>query len=289
MVATEREYADRFWSSADGLQLHYRDYPGREDRPPLLCLPGLTRNARDFEPVAEHFAGDWRIICVELRGRGDSEYAKDWRTYNPLTYLEDLDALFEQAGLDRFVALGTSLGGILTMLLANRQPERIVGALLNDIGPVIDPEGLARIRNYVGQARSFPTWMHAARALEEIHSPAFPHYQISDWLATAKRLMVLGNNDRIVFDYDMKIGEIFNQPAGEAGVDLWSVFPALDGRPVTVLRGELSDILSVETMAEMGRRLPQMEAVTVPGVGHAPVLSEDVSVQAIARLLERIG
>ncbi len=289
MATTEIEYADRYWSSGDGLQLHYRDYPGREDRPPLLCLPGLTRNARDFAPVIERFAGEWRVICVDLRGRGDSEYAKDWRTYNPLTYVEDLEALFEQAGIARFVALGTSLGGILTMLLAGRQGERMVGALLNDIGPVIDPAGLDRIRNYVGQARSFPTWMHAARAMEETHGMAFPDYEVSDWLAMAKRLMTLGNNDRIVFDYDMKIGEIFNQPGGEAGVDLWPVFPALAGRPVTVLRGELSDILSAATLTEMGHRLPQMEAVTVPRVGHAPTLGEAAAIEAISRLLERVG
>lgn len=289
MVATEIEYADRHWSSADGLQLHYRDYPGRVDRPPLLCLPGLTRNARDFEPVVEHFAGDWRVICVDLRGRGDSEYSKDWRSYNPLTYVEDLEALFEQAGIGRFIAIGTSLGGILTMLLAMRQESRIAGALLNDIGPVLDPAGLERIRNYVGQARSFPTWMHAARALAETHGPAFPDYEISDWLTMAKRMMTLGSNDRIVFDYDMKIGEIFNQPGGEVGVDLWPAFESLAGRPVTALRGGLSDILSAETLVEMERRLPMLEAVTLPRVGHAPALSEPAAVQAIARLLERAG
>ena len=157
------EYADCHWSSRDGLRLHYRDYPGRTDRPPVLCLPGLTRNARDYEELAERLAGDWRVICVELRGRGDSAYAKDSGTYNPMQYLEDLSELFDQAGLKRVVAIGTSLGGLLTMLLAATTPERLAGALLNDIGPEVNPEGIERIRNYVGQARNFPTWMHADR------------------------------------------------------------------------------------------------------------------------------
>lgn len=288
MASKDLQFVDRFWSSADGLQLHYRDYAGREDRPPLVCIPGLTRNGRDFEPVIEHFAGDWRVICVDLRGRGDSEYAEDWQTYKPLTYVEDLEALFEQAGIERFVAVGTSLGGILTMLLANIRSDRIAAAILNDIGPVIDPAGLTRIRDYVGQARSFPTWMHASRAMAETHGPAFPDYDIADWLTMAKRLMVLGSSGRIVFDYDMKIGEIFNQPGGEVGVDLWPVFPQLAGRPVLALRGELSDILSPETLKEMERLLPGMETAIIPRVGHTPTLGEPVAVEAIARFLDRV-
>ena len=180
-------YADRFWTSRDGLKLHYREYAGREDRPPVICLPGLTRNARDFETLAERLAGEWRVLCPENRGRGDSAYAKDSATYNPLQYVQDLGALFEEAGIERFVAIGTSLGGLLTMIMAMTTPDKLAGAVLNDIGPEINPEGLERIRGYVGQARNFPTWMHAARALAESQGPAFPDFQISDWLAMAKR------------------------------------------------------------------------------------------------------
>ena len=141
MAETSTTFADGYWSSPDGLRLHYRDYPGPRDRPPLLCLPGLTRNARDFEPVAERFAGEWRVICTELRGRGESEYAKDSRSYTPLTYVQDLEALLAETGISRFVVLGTSLGGILAMLLAAGGADRIVGAVLNDIGPRIEAEG----------------------------------------------------------------------------------------------------------------------------------------------------
>lgn len=286
-------YTDGYWQSADGLSLHYRDYPAAEtspaDRPPLLCLPGLTRNARDFEPLANAFAGEWRVICAELRGRGESDYAKDPATYTPVQYAQDIAALFEQAGLTRVVAVGTSLGGIVTMLLAAQDPSRFAGVVLNDIGPHIEAEGLARIRDYVGQGRSFPTWMHAARAVQETTGLAYPDYMLADWLRLAKRLMVLGGNGRVVFDYDMKIAEPFAAPPPAEPFDMWPVYAALAGRPVLALRGELSDILSRETHARMAGAIPDCEAVTVPGVGHAPTLEEPQAQAAIARLLEKVA
>ncbi len=283
------QFTDGYWTSRDGLQLHYRDYAGRADRPPVLCLPGLTRNARDFEELAERLAGEWRVICVELRGRGDSAYAKDSATYNPLQYLEDLGELFAQAGLEQVIAVGTSLGGLLTMLLAATTPERLAGALLNDIGPEVDPTGIERIRGYVGQARNFPTWMHAARALAESQGPTFPEATITDWLAMAKRCMVVGSNGRIHFDYDMKIAEPFAQADGASNVDMWPAFKALAGRPVTLLRGALSDVLSPAVFKKMAKPLPEAQAVTVPGVGHAPTLAEPAALAAIDQLLARLA
>ena len=281
-------FADRSWTSGDGLKLHFRDYLGRSDRPPLLCLPGLTRNARDFADLAQRLAGEWRVLCPDLRGRGDSAYAKDSASYNPVQYADDLELLLADQAIDRFVAIGTSLGGILTMLLAARRPDRIAGALLNDVGPDLNPVGLGRIRDYVGQARSYPTWMHAARAVEETQAQAFPDYQPSDWLAMAKRVMVLGGNGRIVFDYDMKIADVFAAPVSEPAVDLWPALLALDELPVTLLRGELSDVLTADAHQQMALRLPGAEAVTVPRVGHAPMLDEPAAVAALDRLLARI-
>lgn len=290
VAANGAGYGEGEWRSADGLTLRYRDYPGRADRPPILCIPGLTRNARDFAPVAERLAGEWRVICVDLRGRGQSDYAKDPASYNPAQYADDLSALLEQAGIERVVAFGTSLGGIVTMLLAATGPGRIAGALLNDIGPEIEPAGLARIREYVGQGRSFPTWMHAARGLRELGRAAHPDFAIGDWLTLAKRLMYVSGSGRIAFDYDMKIAEPFNQPAPDgAAADLWPALRALAGRPVLAVRGETSDILSPATLARMARELPDMEAVTIPRTGHSPILDEPEAQAAIARLLERIG
>lgn len=283
------DFADCFWSSRDGLKLHYRDYPGRADRPPLLCLPGLTRNARDFEDLAASLSGEWRLLCPEMRGRGDSAYAKDSASYNPLQYADDLDLLFETTGIARFVAIGTSLGGLLTMLLAMKDPERIAGAVLNDIGPEIEEAGLARIRGYVGQGRSFATWMHAARAMEETQALAFPDFETADWLAMAKRVMALSGNGRIVFDYDMKIAEPFAGPAATANPDLWPGIAMLRGKPLLFLRGALSDILGAGTLERMVAAAPDAEAVTIPRVGHAPTLDEPEARAAIARLLARLA
>lgn len=283
------QFEDCFWSSQDGLRLHYRDYAGRGDRLPVICLPGLTRNARDFEDVAARLAGEWRVLCPDMRGRGDSAYAKDSATYSPLQYVRDVQALLEDTGIARFIAIGTSLGGLMTMLLAAMGPGSVVGAVLNDIGPEIEAAGLERIRDYVGQGRSFPTWMHAARAIEETHAAAFPGYGLAEWLRMAKQVMTLGQNGRIVFDYDMKIAEPFDRPGGEAGVDLWPAFDALAGGPLVCLRGELSDIFSAATMAKMAELVPQADMVTIPGVGHAPTLDEPEAVAAIDRLLARFA
>jgi pimeloyl-ACP methyl ester carboxylesterase len=283
------EFADRFWSSRDGLKLHYRDYAGREDRPPLLCLPGLTRNARDFEALAQRHAGEWRVLCPEMRGRGDSAYAKDSATYNPMQYIDDVALMLDDAGVDRFVAIGTSLGGLMTMAMAMTIADRIAGAVLNDIGPQIEPAGLDRIRGYVGQGRSFPTWMHAARALEETQGHAFPLFQTSDWLALAKRVMTLGGNGRIVFDYDMKIAEPLAKVDAAAQADLWPGVDALAGKPVLILRGALSDLFSDETLGAMSARLAGAQTVTIASVGHAPTLDEPEAVAAIERLLTRVA
>lgn len=283
------DFSDCYWHSRDGLKLHYRDYPGSAEHPPVLCLPGLTRNVRDFESLAPALAGERRVLCIDNRGRGDSQYAKDSATYNPLQYSGDLTELLVHTGIERFVAIGTSLGGLMTMIVALTQPQRLAGVVFNDVGPEVDPAGIERIRGYVGQGRSFPTWMHAARALEENAAAVFPDYEIADWLTMAKRCMTLGSNGRVVFDYDMKIAEPLAQPAGaDGGVDLWPAIAALADKPVLVVRGETSDILAEATLARMLAVLPQGEAVTVPRVGHAPSLDEPEARAGIARLLARV-
>jgi len=281
------------WESADGLTLRYRDYAARSDvtsdRPTILCIPGLTRNARDFEPVVERFAGEWRVICPDLRGRGASDYAKDTATYTPIQYVEDIGLLVDHLALPRVVAVGTSLGGIITVLLAMQRPGLLAGAVLNDIGPKLEAVGLERIRDYVGQGRSYPTWMHAARSLAEQSGTAYPDYAISDWLRFAKRVMCVGQSGRIVLDYDMKVAEPFQEPGSQESLDLWPAFHALAGCPSLTIRGELSDILSASTLAELDRQLPDMEVVTIARTGHAPTLEEPVAQDAMARLLARVG
>jgi pimeloyl-ACP methyl ester carboxylesterase len=253
-AAGEAEWAEGEWSSADGLVLRYRDYPGDPARVPVLCIPGLTRNARDFEGLAAALAPRNRVICVDLRGRGQSDYAKDPASYTPQTYAADLDLLFAATGLDRVIAVGTSLGGIVTMLLAMADAGRLAGVVLNDIGPEIDPAGIERIRSNVGQGRSYETWMHAARDLKDRNGAIYPHYDISAWLRMARQVMVLSNNGRVVLDYDMRIAEPFNDPPPQDPVDLWAAFRALAGRPLLAVRGETSDILSAATCSGCRRR-----------------------------------
>jgi pimeloyl-ACP methyl ester carboxylesterase len=288
-VGRVAEWVDGYWWSKDGLRLHYRDYAGPSERPPIVCIPGLTRNARDFEGVAERLAGDWRLICVDLRGRGESAYAKDPMSYIPLTYLQDLEALIGELDLSRFVLFGTSLGGVITMLLAMSDSGRIAGALLNDVGPVLRQSGIDRIRNYVGRSQSWPTWLHAARHLCEMQRDIYPGWTLDDWIRLAKRVCRLGANGRIGFDYDMRIAEPFKLPNDGAAFDLWPAFATLSGVPALALRGEHSDILDPSTLARMGKENPALECVTVANVGHAPTLDEPEAVEAIARLLARVS
>ncbi len=280
-------WQDIFWWSRDGLRLHARDYPGDGAALPVLCLPGLTRNARDFDVLAPRLAGKRRVLAVDLRGRGESAYAKDPMSYVPLTYAQDIAALLAEQKIDRFVAIGTALGGIVAMLLAGLVPGRIAGVLLNDVGPDIEPAGLARIRGYVGRSSTWPTWMHAARATQEANGDTYPDWGIEDWLAMAKRLYRLNANGRIVLDYDLKIAEPFRVPGSEAGPDMWRALAALGGAPVLVVRGGRSDILSAATAERMIATLPDAELVTLPGIGHAPTLNEPVVQGAIDRLLVR--
>ena len=286
----DTRYIDRRWQSADGLTLHFRDYGEQSAAPPVICLHGLTRNARDFEDLAEHLADQGhRVIVPDMRGRGDSEYASDSNTYAVPTYVGDLLALLGQEDIDRFVSIGTSMGGLMTLVLAAMQPERLAGVLLNDIGPVLEMAGLEAIKGYVGQGRSFPTWMHAARALQEVQQDNFPAFDTQDWIRMAKRGMTLSSGGRIVFDYDMKIAEpIMASDAAAVPPDMWPAFEALAGRPVLLLRGALSPLLSAATFADMQRRLPGATAVTVPDIGHAPTLDEPSARAAIDALLERV-
>ena len=281
-------YTDGYWSN-DGLRLHYRDYAGSDSaRPPILCVPGLTRNARDFASFAERLDGAWRVIAIDLRGRGESAYAKDPLTYAPLSYVHDIVALIAELGLDRFVLAGTSLGGLLAMHLGAADPARVMGLIVNDVGPELDEIGMARIRATIGRTSTWPTWVHAARDFAELHKAAFPKWKLEDWLVFAKRMAKIGSAGRIVPDYDMRVAEVLRGASPVAGMDLWSAWQALAGVPALVVRGERSDILSAETLSRMIASNEQAEVVTVRGIGHAPTLDEPEVTAAIDGLLARV-
>jgi pimeloyl-ACP methyl ester carboxylesterase len=280
-------WEDRYWTSREGLKLYYRDYAGPADRPPLLMLHGLTRNSRDFENVAARYAGDWRVLAVDFRGRGMSEWDPSSARYVPPTYAGDVLQLLDELGINEAVFLGTSLGGLVTMIIATVAPQRIAGVLLNDVGPELSSVGLDRIKTYVGKPIVFGDWDAAVAELRGRHNEVHPAYREDQWWTYTRR--VCRKTDRgIEFDYDMKIAEPFE--AGNTGEvpDGWPYYRALAGRPVLVLRGEYSDLLSDPVAERMATEIPDVEIVTVPGVGHAPDLDEPEAVAAIDRLLERV-
>ena len=279
---------DRYWTSRDGLKLHYRDYAGPDDRPPVLCLHGLTRNARDFENLAARLAGQWRVLAVDFRGRGLSEHDPVPARYLPPTYAADVLQLLDEIGIDKAVFVGTSLGGLVTMIVAAFAPQRIAGVVLNDVGPELDPAGLERIRGYVGQPQLFRDWDEAADKLAAKYGDMHPRYGRPDWIRYAKR--VCRETERgVEFDYDMAIADAFKtMDNAEPVADAWPLFRALAGKPLLILRGEHSDLLSDEIVKRMVEAVPGAEVVTVPNVGHAPDFDEPESIAAVDRLLGRV-
>jgi pimeloyl-ACP methyl ester carboxylesterase len=285
--AADGRFEARSWTSRDGLKLHYRDYPGPADRPPLLMLHGLTRNSRDFENIAARYAGDWRVIVPDFRGRGKSQYDPNSANYQPPTYSMDIVQLLDELGIAEAVFMGTSLGGLVTMIIAAIAPQRIAGVLLNDVGPELNLVGIDRIKTYVGKSVVFDSFEDAAAELRGRHSEVHPAYGDAEWERYARR--VVHKTDRgFEFDYDMRIAEPFDTANSGEVPDIWPYYRALGGRPVLVLRGEYSDLLPDAVLERMASEIPDVEVVTVPGVGHAPDLDEPEAEAAIDRLLERV-
>lgn len=281
-------WTDRYWNSAEGLRLHYRDYAGPHDKPPILCIPGLTRNARDFEMIGDRYAGDWRVICVDLRGRGDSAHDPDSSHYAPPWYAADVLKLLDQLGIADAVFVGTSLGGIVTMLMAGTDSDRIAGALLNDVGPEVGDVGIERISTYVGKDVRFASWAEAVDGIATRNADVYPRWSRGDWERFTRRVC-RDDKGEVTFDYDMRIVDNFIAARAAAPVDAWPLYRALAGRPVTILRGALSDLLSQDTAQRMVDELGgDAELVTVPDVGHAPALDEPEAKAALDRLLDRV-
>ena len=281
-------YEDRYFTVADGVTLHYRDYPGSSDRPPLLCLHGLTRNSRDFAELAERYSPRFRVIALDFRGRGQSAYDPIPARYSPLTYAADVQELLDHLGFAQAVYLGTSLGGLVTMITAVLAPQRIAAAILNDVGPDVDPEGIDRILTYVGKDVRFASWDDAARKIAGNYGASFDRYTHDDWVKMAKR-NCREENGEIRFDYDMAIAEPFRKADPAPGVDLWPLFRVLASKPLLIVRGAKSDLLTAETAAKMQGAGLDVKLAIVEGVGHAPELNEPEAVEAIDALLASVA
>jgi pimeloyl-ACP methyl ester carboxylesterase len=285
---TTTPWVDRYFASADGLRLHYRDYasPGAT-RSPVLCLPGLTRNSRDFETVAPRIALTRRVLCADLRGRGASQHDPHWQNYHPGTYLADLALLLADAGVERVVLLGTSLGGILSMLLAATRPGAVAAVVLNDVGPEVAAAGLQRIATYVGRHAPVSSWAEAVAQTRATYAFALPGLSEEQWLAFARRsFSEVDGVPRL--DMDPMIGEAVRAAPTAAAPDLWPVYASLRSIRTLAIRGATSDILSEETFERMAREKPDLERVTVPGRGHTPLLDEPECVAAIDAFLATI-
>jgi pimeloyl-ACP methyl ester carboxylesterase len=280
----ELPYRDGWYRIRDGLRLHYRDYPGSSDRPPLVCLSGLTRNARDFEAFAELHSPQFRVIALDFRGRSLSDRDPQPLRYNAMSYVGDVVQLLDQLGVPQAIFVGTSLGGIVTMLIAASAPQHLAGAILNDVGPELSEAGLERIRGYVGKGVRFADWDEAARALAAINRGIPESFTHADWVKAAYR-NCREDNEAVVFDYDPAIAIPFAAVAAAPAVDMWPLFHAVARKPQLVLRGEHSDLLSVEALERMKAAEPAAQFAVVPGAGHAPMLDEPAAIAAIDRFL----
>jgi pimeloyl-ACP methyl ester carboxylesterase len=285
------ESRDAWFRSSDGLRLYAQDSgPIGGTAMPVLCLAGLTRNSRDFETIVPWLASERRVVCLDYRGRGRSQYAPDPVTYRPDMEADDALRLLDTLGLDRIGIIGTSRGGIVAMFMAAMAKQRIAGILFNDIGPALDVAGLLRIRSYLGKNSNFTDWGQAVASLKQTN-PGLDDLSEDRWRVFARRIF-RDENGRPVLDYDVRLGEAF--PSAEdiaAGKlqPLWPLFDGLAGLPVGVLRGENSDLLSVATVAEMASHHPGLDATTVPHRAHVPFLDEPESQEAIARWLGKLA
>jgi pimeloyl-ACP methyl ester carboxylesterase len=280
-------WRDRTYTSRDGLNLYFRDYPGPAGKPPLLCLHGLTRNSRDFEGFAEVYAGRHRLIIPDFRGRGRSDHDPHSANYTPPIYARDVLQLLDELEVERAIFVGTSLGGLVTMIVATFAPDRVAGALLNDVGPELDQRGLDRIRHYVGKPARFASWSEAEAALAAGNAEVLPKYKAADWTRFARRIC-REQEGAIVFDYDMAIAEKFHAAYSAPPVDAWPFFRALRQSPLLIVRGELSDLFAPAAAQAMADDHPNAELVTIPNIGHPPDLTEPEAIAAIDRLLGRV-
>ena len=282
-------FTDRRWTS-DELSLYACDYAGAEGpaRLPVIAIHGLTRNSADFGTIAPRIAATGRrVLALDVRGRGRSDRAADPMTYQPPVYAKDVLALMDQAGIGRAVFLGTSMGGLITMALTAASPDRVAAAILNDIGPEVAPEGLARIAAYTGQKVEIRNWDDAADYARRTNGAALPHYGPDDWLAFARRVFREAQDGVPVLNYDPDITVPMRAAGKDALVpDLWPAFRNLaEGRPLMLVRGATSDLLSPDIAARMREAAPHMRFVEVPGVGHAPMLDEPAARDAILDFL----
>ena len=286
-------FSDLSYTSTDGLTLYARDYPAASGaaKLPVICIHGLTRNASDFDELAPWIAGQGRrVIALDVRGRGRSQRASDPSKYNPIVYAGDVIKLAHDLGIERAVFVGTSMGGIITMTLALRRLKLIAAAVLNDVGPVISKKGLTRIAGYAGKDCVVDSWQQATDYIMTINQQAFPGNDLAEWDKWARRAFVENEQGRLVLRYDPNIAMPLQ--SGKLKSNSWMgriAFRRLArNKPVLLVRGALSDLVEDEQACYMRRTAPAMKYAVVPGVGHAPMLTEPPAREAIQQFLSQV-
>ena len=285
-------YEEPRWTSRDGLSLYARDYPaaGEGGRLPVICLHGLTRNSKDFEEIAPLIAS-WgrRVVVPDVRGRGQSDRDPNPKNYKPPIYARDVVEMMAGLSIDQAIFLGTSMGGLITMTLMAIRPKAIAAAILNDVGPAIAPEGIARILGYAGKKADISDWNDAANYVRQTNGVALPDFDDEDWHRFAQRTFRQGPNGPEL-DYDPAISVPLSRPPSKLAPWIAGLlFRRLARkRPTLLLRGALSDVISSEIADRMRLQAPGMKRVDVPNVGHAPMLSEPVAVDAIDKFLRTV-
>ncbi|MFI0848736.1 alpha/beta fold hydrolase [Mesorhizobium sp. IMUNJ 23232] len=286
-------FTDFFYLSKDGLRLHARVYgDGDHARTPAVCLPGLTRNVRDFHELAlflsTHPETPRRVIAFDYRGRGASAYDPNWKNYNIVTEAEDILAGIDALGISEAAFIGTSRGGLIIHMLAAMRLSVLKASVFNDIGPVVEAVGLAHIRSYLENASPAATFAQAEQAQRAIHGADFPALSDQDWARMVKAIY-RDENGRPVADYDPAlVNTVIALDLRQSLPALWERFEALRAVPVMVIRGENTRLLSTGTVAEMEQRHSGMEVITIAGQGHPPMLETGDLPERIARFLAKL-
>ena len=279
-------YLERRYKTGDGKSLYYRDYGDPLAlATPVLCLPGLSRNSRDFHDLAMRLKIKRRVVCPDYRGRGRSEYDSDPANYNPKKLLDDVRHLLVATNLQKFVAIGTSMGGLLSMALGALTPSSLKGVVLNDIGPDIGGDGLQKILTYLGRDNPQPDWPAATRALKAM-LPGLSFRTAEEWRTATEGTFQKREDGLLHIDWDPLIIEPMKIPID--GTELWTLFRAIRSKPTLLVHGANSDILNQATVSKMTEHHPRLTAITVAGAGHAPSLIEDEASSALDIFLNQI-
>ena len=268
------------FTTSDGLNIYYED---DGDGLPILCLPGLTRTTADFDYVTPHLAGN-RVIKIDYRGRGQSDFDATWQNYNLQVEGRDVLELLAHLGLAKTAILGTSRGGMIGMGLAAMARDHLLGVALNDIGPEINPTGIAFIMVYLGRNPAARSHAEAAAALKHVFAD-FEDVPEERWLREAQKNYIQ-TDDGLQITYDPKLREATEAMASQPALDLWPFFDALQGLPTACIRGANSQLFTQETLDRMKERRPDMITAVVPGRGHVPFLDEPEAVEALHKWVE---